>query len=63
MICAASNLDTGKLGAIKTLEQEIGKTIVAYSCSDPKPSNLTEEEIRKIKALEEKLAVTLVAFN
>lgn len=63
MFCSASKLDDGKLGAIKKLEQELGKTLVAYSCSDPKPCDLTEAELSKVKALEGKLSVTLVAFN
>ncbi|BCS95903.1 hypothetical protein DSLASN_15350 [Desulfoluna limicola] len=63
MFCNASKLDDGKLGAIRALEQELGKTIVAYSCSSPEPGELSEAELMKIKALEEKLSVTLVAFK
>lgn len=62
MFCSASTLDDKKLGAIKALEQELGKTLVAYSCSDPKPSDLNAAELAKIKALEDDLAVTLIAF-
>lgn len=63
MFCSASKLDDGKLGAIRDLEQELGKTIVAYSCTNPEPGNLSKDELMKIKALEETLAVTLVAFK
>ncbi|SCY74031.1 hypothetical protein [Desulfoluna spongiiphila] len=63
MFCNASKLDNQKLDAIKALEQELGKTLVAYSCSNPEPSILSDAELMKIKSLEEKLAVTLVAFK
>ena len=63
MFCSASQLDDGKLGAIRELEQELGKTIVAYSCTNPEPGDLSKAELMKIKALEDKLAVTLVAFK
>lgn len=63
MFCSASQLDDGKLDAIRELEQELGKTIVAYSCTNPEPGDLSQAELMKIKALEDKLAVTLVAFK
>jgi len=63
MFCNASKLDDRKLGAIKALEQELGKTLVAYSCSNSEPSDLSDAELMKIKTLEEKLAVTVVAFK
>lgn len=63
MFCSASKLDDKKLDAIKALERDLGKTLVAYSCSNPEPSTLSDAELMKIKSLEEKLAVTLVAFE
>ena len=63
MFCNASTLDKGALDAIQALEQEIGRPIVAYTCTNPEPCELSREALLKLKTLEDKLSITLVAFK
>ncbi len=63
MFCSASKLDARKIDAIKKLEHELGRPLVAYSCSTPAMGALSEDELLKIKALEAELSLTLVAFE
>lgn len=63
MICSFSNLDDQTLETIKSLEGELGKTLLAFSCQDLQPSSLDDTQLDKIKALEEKLGMSLVAVD
>jgi hypothetical protein len=54
-------LDEQALSALKNLEQELGKTLVAYSADD-KPATLTAEQVDKLQSLEECLGATVVAY-
>ena len=64
MICGLSeNLSKDDLKALTVLEHELGKTILAFSCADVKPADMTEEQISKIKDVEKKLGKYLIAFN
>ena len=64
MLCSIStNLDNNKIEAIKKLEKEIGKTVLAYSCHDTSASEIDESQLSKIKAAEKELDVVLVAVD
>lgn len=63
MLCTFSQLDQKTIERIKSLEQELKRPIVAYSCLPGEPAPLTEEELAKIKTAEEQLGLTLVAMN
>jgi hypothetical protein len=63
MLCSLSNLDPNKIDSIQTLEKETGKTLLAFSCKDIKPSMLTEEQLAKIQDLEKELSLSLVAVD
>jgi hypothetical protein len=63
MLCSLSNLDQHKIEIIQTLEKETGKTLLAFSCKDIKPSMLTGEQLTKIQDLEKELSLSLVAVD
>ncbi len=63
MLCSLSNLDQEKIAAIQNLEKETGKTVLAFSCKDIKPSMLTAEQLSKIQKLEKDLSLSLVAVD
>ena len=63
MLCALSKLDKGKIESIRSYEKTIGKTLLAFSCHDVVPANLTEDELAVIKEAEKKLGIVLVAVR
>jgi hypothetical protein len=63
MLCSLSRLDNEKISSIESAEKKIGKTLLAFSCRDLAPANLTEEELSLIKETEKKLGVVLVAVG
>lgn len=64
MLCSiANNIDNETLKTINDLEKEIGKTLLAFSCHDLKPSQLGGDELKRIEAVEKKLGVSLVAVE
>lgn len=63
MLCSYSHLEKDKIEQIKSLEKEIGKTMLAISCQAVQPSPLTPDQLAKIKALEESTGLVLVAVN
>lgn len=63
MYCSIANLSKEKIEALKTLEQKIGKTVVAFSCTKVKASKLKEEQLKELKAAEKKIGATLVAVK
>ncbi len=63
MLCSLSNLDQEKIAAIQSLEKETGKTVLAFSCKDIKPSMLTSDQLAKIQKLEKDLSLSLVAVE
>jgi hypothetical protein len=63
MLCSLSNLDQEKIAAIQNLEKETGKTLLAFSCKDFKPSMLTSDQLAKIQKLEKDLSLSLVAVD
>jgi len=63
MLYTVANLEKDKVGMIKNLEKDIGKTMVAFSRQEVKSSELSEEQVAKIKEIEEKLGLTIVALK
>jgi hypothetical protein len=63
MLCSLSRLDNEKIKSIESVEKQIGKTILAFSCHDTAPAQLTPEEIALIGETEKKLGVALVAVK
>jgi len=54
MLCSLSKLDDSQLGQIESLEKELGKTLLSFTCHDIKPAELKGDELEKIKNLEKK---------
>lgn len=64
MLCSiANNISDETLQAINNLEKDLGKTLLAFSCHDLNPSQLSSEEIKKVEEVEKKLGVSLVAVE
>ena len=64
MLCSiAHNVNEETLTTITALEKEIGKTLIAFSCHDLKPSLLSAEELTKVEEIEKKLGLSLVAVE
>ena len=64
MLCSiANNINAETLKTIHDLEQDLGKTLLAFSCHDLKPSQLSGEQLTKIEEVEKKLGVSLVAVD
>jgi len=64
MLCSlATRVGERELAEIRTLEQGLGMTLLAFSCHDAEPAPATEEQIGQIRALEDRLGVALVAIE
>ena len=63
MLCSLSKLESRGLDSIKKLEKEIQRPLLAFSCHDLKPAQLTDEELKKIQSLEKSLGLVLVAVK
>ena len=48
---------------ITALEQELGRTLLAFRCHNMKPSELSDRELQKIKEIESSLGLSLVAVD
>ncbi len=63
MICNLSRLDEAKIDAVRAVESKIGKTLLAFSCSDISPADLSAEELNQIREMENKLGLVLIAVK
>ena len=63
MLCSFSTLDNATLEAIQSLEKDLGKVLLSFSCQDIEPSVIDDEALLKISELEKKLGVVLVAVQ
>ncbi len=61
MICSLAQISEEKLGEIRSLEEKIGKPLLAFSCQNVSVSPVSEKDLTEIKDLEKKLDVVLVA--
>ena len=62
MLCSLSIIDSTSLEAIQSLENDLGKTLLAFSCYDINPAGIRNEELEQINKLEKKLGIVLVAI-
>ncbi len=62
MLCSYAPLDHRKLDTLQKAEADIGKTLVAFSCQDVQPAELSAEQLQRLQTLEKELGVVLVAL-
>jgi hypothetical protein len=62
-MCSLSRLDQGKLNEIKAFEKQLGKAILAWSCGEVKPANLSPDQLSDLETLQNKLGLVLVATD
>ena len=64
MLCSLSTkLEEKEIKAIKDLERELGKTLLAFSCYPVDAASINTEELAKIEKVETDLGISLVAVN
>lgn len=63
MICSLAKLEEAKLKKITALEQELGKSLLAFSCYDYQAADVTDDQLSKIQGLEKELGLSLVAVR
>lgn len=63
MLSSLSKLTTDELEAVKSLEKELGKTLLSYSSYDVVAEDLTVAELEKVRELEKTLGTALVAVK
>jgi hypothetical protein len=61
MTCSLSKLGEPELKKIHALEGDLNRPLLAFSCYDVKPADVTEEELSRIKELEKQLGLSLLA--
>ena len=63
MLCSLSNLKDQDLAEIRSMESDLGLTLLAFSCHATAPAALDADKLGKVQALEEKLGMSLVAVE
>ena len=63
MLCTMAKLNEKQLDEVKSLERKLGKTVIAFSCSDINASELEASQLAQIKEAEKKLGLALVAVK
>ncbi|WP_170326521.1 hypothetical protein [Ruegeria arenilitoris] len=63
MLYPLATLEADKLNAVRALEQEIGRPVVALAAVDADTANLPQDDLKKLQALEDELDVVLVAVR
>ena len=64
MLCSLdTRMNDATLKTITDLEQDLGKTLLAFRCHNLNPSALSAEQLQKVQAAEAKLGVALVAVD
>jgi hypothetical protein len=64
MLCSLSTkLGEEEMSAIETVEKEVGRPLLAFSCHPLKPADISADQLAKIQTLENKLGISLVAVN
>ncbi len=63
MMCSLSQLDGTRLDEVKAAEKKMGKTLLAYSCYETRPVELSAGELEEIRQLEKRLGIFLVAVK
>ena len=63
MMCGLANLSEDAIKAVKDLESEMGKRLLAYNCGKVEADTLTEAELNKIQKAEKDMGVVFVAYK
>ena len=63
MVCSLASLAAKDLKAIQSLETELGKPLLAFSCHDVRAAALKDDQLAKLRKLETDLGVYLVAVH
>jgi hypothetical protein len=63
MLYPLATLEADKLNAVRALEQEIGRPVVALAAVEAETANLPKDDLKKLQALEDELDVVLVAVR
>lgn len=63
MLYPFATLEADKLNAVRKLEQEIGRPVVALAAVDADTASLPKDDLKKLQALEGELDVVLVAVR
>ncbi len=63
MMCSLASLEPKNLKAIQSLEKELGKPLLAFSCHDVDAAELKDDQVARIRKLETELNVYLVAVQ
>jgi len=59
MMCSLARLEPKNLKAIQSLEKELGKPLLAFSCHDVSAAELKDDQLARIRNLETELNVYL----
>ncbi len=62
MLCSFAAIEDDKLKPLQELENDLGRTLLAFSCHEAKPAELTPDQLEKIKKLEQRLGLVVVAI-
>ncbi|NTW82879.1 MAG: hypothetical protein HGB36_05855 [Chlorobiaceae bacterium] len=63
MLSSLSKLTPAQLEEVKSLEKELGKTLLSYSSYDVVAEDLNVAELEKVRELEKSLGTALVAVK
>ena len=63
MLCSLSNLKENTIHEIQALENDLGITVLAYSCHKTEPAIIDANKLKKIQTLEKNLGLSLIAIN
>jgi hypothetical protein len=63
MLCSLSDLKDQDLTEIRSMESDLGVTLLAFSCHETSPAALDGDKLGKVQALEQKLGLALVAVE
>jgi hypothetical protein len=63
MMCSLARLEPKTLKAVQSLEKELGKPLLAFSCHDLRAAELKDDQLARITKLESELNVYVVAVQ
>ena len=64
MLCDLGKLEKRELDEVALLENELGKTLLAFRCyAEVNPAELSDAELNRIQEVEDKLKLSLVAVE
>ena len=63
MLCSLSSLQEKDLERIRSLEADLGRTILAFSCHNAAPAKLDDADLAKLQGIEKEMGLSLVAVD